>query len=143
MWTPNLYLPFESFSIDTASSKSFASSPSIVTIFISLKSFLLSYSFCGISSSIPSAKSKTFWGNSSGRPNFFIIVKISSPFSPFLPKISTILPSGLLLFSGHFVISTTTISPSFAPFLSLFETNISWFIFVSSATTKPKFLLSS
>ena len=60
-----------------ASSKSLASSPSIVTILKFLISFLLLISFSSISSDIPSAKLKTFGGNSSGNPNFFIIVKMS------------------------------------------------------------------
>jgi len=74
-------------------------------------SFLLLISFSSISSGIPSAYANTLAGNSSGRPCFLIIVKISNPFSPFFPNTSLITPSGLLLLSGHLVTSAITISP--------------------------------
>ena len=89
---------------------------------------------------MPSAYFKTLSGNSSGSPFFLIIVKISIPLSPFLPRISITTPSGFLLSAGYFVIFTTTTSPSCAPFLSLFGIYISLEILVSSDITNPKFL---
>ena len=140
MWTPNLKFPLDNLSIDIASSKSFASSPSIVNIFKSLISNLLSISSCDIGTATFWASSNTFLGNSSGSPCALIIESISTSFSPFGPNTSIILPSGFLPACGHIVIWTTTLSPSFAPLKYFLGIYISWLNFFSSAITNPKVL---
>ena len=67
----------------------------------------------------------------------------STPGSPVLPSTSTTRPSALLRCSGHFVISTTTLLPVFAPPKSFFSTKTSRPIFVLSGVTKPNALLRS
>ena len=79
---------------DTASSKSFASSPSIVNISSFLKSFLPAISSKDISFSIFLASSITNLGNSYGNLYSFIIESISTPAIFMLPNISIIFPSG-------------------------------------------------
>ena len=56
------------------------------------------------------------------------------------PKTSVIRPSGFRPCSGHLIISTTTLSPIWAPLNSSFGTNTSLYIFLSSGTTNAKCL---
>ncbi len=65
---------------------------------------------------------------------------MSTPFSPFLPRISVIIPSALLPFNGHLMISVTTTSPSSAKLLFLLFIYMSFVTLISSGTRKPKFL---
>ena len=60
-----------------------------------------------------------------------------------MPSTSTTRPSALRRCSGHFVISTTTLLPVFAPLKSFFRTNTSRPIFALSGVTNPNALLRS
>ncbi len=97
---------------DTPSSMSRVSSPSIVIINLSRKSFLVPKTI--FSSAASRAWSITFCGNSSSRLYERIIDNSSVSKSPSSPKISITLPSGAL-FLGKAQTSQTTLSPPFAP----------------------------
>ena len=114
MCTPKRYVPFSVFSTHTASSKSFASSPSIVNISLFLKSSLFFISVSSINGFIFFASSITGSGNSYGRRYSFTKDNISTPASSMPPSTSITFPSAFLPFKGNLVILTTTLSFSFA-----------------------------
>ncbi len=126
--------------METASSKSLASSPSIVTIRKLRRSRRLLISSGGGSTSTSRASSRTPGGNESRRPCFLIITCRSKPGSPLDPSTSTTLPSGPLYLSGQEVILTRTLSPLFTfSFLgNLTKMVYSWR--ESSGTTWARFL---
>ena len=127
----------------TPSSRSFESSPSTVTIGRSRRSRRPLYSSGAGSCSTLSAASCTSSGNVSARSYWRMTERTSTPGSPTLPSTSMTLPSALRRRSGHFVISTTTLLPVFAPWNAFFGTKISWLSFVLSGVTKPNVLLLS
>ena len=118
MLTKSLY-PSSVFSTYTASSKSFASEPSIVIISRCRKSFRF-FSSSEKSSSILSSSCKTSFGNFSSIPSFKSNDEISASVSLGLPRTLTISPSGFLSSSPQKSTFTATKSPVFAPFINFF-----------------------
>ena len=89
------------------------------------------------------ASAATADGNCSSRLYARMTASTSTPGSPALPSTSMTRPSALRRSSGHFVISTTTLLPVFAPPKSFFKTKMSRPIFALSGVTKPNALLRS
>ena len=112
-------------------------------IIFDLKSNLFFSSSSEIDVSVAFASFITSSGNSYGKSYSFINDNISIPAISTFPRTSVILPSAFLPFSGYFVNFTTTFSLFFAPPKFFFDINISEPNFLSSGTTKPKFLLNS
>ncbi len=135
--TPNTKLPFSLSFKETASSKSFACSPSIVMIFSARKSTLSlivcshnTKSFASFSTSI---------GKFGNKPKFLALQRMSTPTSFGLPRTSVILPSALRLFCARFVISATTFCPFFTPLAPDFGINTSSICMASSITNTTCF----
>ncbi len=106
-----------------------------------LKSFLPLISEIETSFSSASASLLTSSGNLYGNSYSFISDNMSTPASFTPPITSIIFPSGFRSFCAGFVISTTTLWLFLALPKLAFEINMSELIFLSSGTTKPKFLL--
>ena len=106
-------------STETASSKSLALSPSMVTNLLFLRSTLSLVSSCDTSWWVFSAAAATSAGNVRERPCFLTMISISTSGSSWRPTISRTRPDGDLKASGHFVTSTSTMSPCWAPFAPL------------------------
>ena len=137
IWTPISVKLFLFLFTEIASSKSFASSGSIVMVVIFLKSFLflISLSVCSNSSFVASLfnSSENSYGNSYSSK----IAWISFSTIPFSPIILIIFPSGNSL--SHLLNSITTISFSLA--FSLLFTIKDSLSFCEEITTKGVFSL--
>ena len=138
MCTPTSKFLFFRIRNEIASSKSLASSGSMVNVVIFRKSFLAEISSFEISSFIFFACFSMAFENLNGNPNSAMMECISASWFPAGPSISMISPTGFLSPVGHSTILTITLSLFFAPFLSpegLMK--ISWCIFLKSGTTNP------
>ncbi len=124
-----------------ASSKSLASTGSIVMVRVSRKSLRFCISSFDILSGKPSASSKTFCSNSVLNPNSATMACISVLCSPALPNILTTLPYGLGVLSGQSIRSTNTLSPSLALFISSMDTKKSTCTLLLSGMTKANFFI--
>ena len=109
------YTKLYDFLSDSASSKSFASSGSIVKVGTSRKSRLAAASSAVIAASILSAQASTSGANLFGRPNSARMACISVSFSPGLPSTSVTSPTGLRDLWSHSIILATAFCPCLAP----------------------------
>ena len=123
---------------EMASSKSLASAGSIVNVVTSRKSRRPSISFF-VGALIFEASFSASAGKSSGKSYSASIDCISTLLSPGFPSRFTTRPTGLFIWSGQSVISTTAFSPSSAPFRSLRGMKMSTTILRLSQTRKANF----
>ena len=125
-----------------ASSKSLASTGSMVNVRTSRMSFLFLISAEDITSGRRKASSITSSSNTSGKPFStrisFIAISLSSPSC----KTCTTSPSGFLLVVSHLVILANTLSLSCAPFNLFNGIKRSGIPFCPSAMKKAKFALT-
>ncbi len=121
-----------------ASSKSLASTGSIVMVKISRISFLAFISSAEIVSGIRAATSSASSENCNGNPFSSNISFIAASLVFSASSTLTTSPTGRLPFCSHSVILTTTLSPSAAPFMLWTGMKISGMGLSISAMKKPK-----
>ena len=105
-------MPFFILSIETASSKSLAVSPSMVKVRRPRRSILPSISSALTDPAAASASFKTRDGNFAGRPNLARITSASTSGSSGSPMTLKTRPAGGRFLPGHRVSSTSTIIES-------------------------------
>ena len=131
MCTPKRKFPLSNFSTWTASSKSLAVSPSIVTMGNELKSMRPPVSELPSSWLKFSTCRRTAGGKSTGIWCLRMMISTSRPKSPRKPRTSTTLPRRFLEPLGNCVISTLTMESGGASMSSPSRITISWPILVS------------
>ena len=120
-----------------ASSKSWASSGSMVKTFSSRRSSRRPISCLVMPGLILDASASTSSGNVDGAPSAIASASTSTPGAPAGPSTLRIRPSGAAFGSWNASIETTTLSPGSAPFQFSRSTNTSCVIRLSSGTTQP------
>ncbi|MBT9152785.1 MAG: hypothetical protein DDT35_01008 [Firmicutes bacterium] len=130
-------MPFSSSSTSTASSRSLASAPSMVTMLFPRKSRLPMMSCSQISSLRPWSSATTSPGNSRGKLSCLATADIATEGAVATPKISTTSPSGPCRRTGQRIMRTTTLSPSCACIVLPLGIKISTCKRFSSGLTKP------
>ena len=140
MCTPISQCPLSNCFSEMASSKSFASSGSMVMVNICLKSLRVLISAGGMVSGNEKASFSALAENDNGKSISASIDCISTRLSPGFPSTSFTSPKGLADWAGHSVITATTFCPFFAPLSFEMGMKISTGMAALSGLRKAKFL---
>ena len=116
MCTPISYRPLGNFRIESASSKSFASTGSMVNVLISRQSLRFAISASSKTTGSSAAASNTSCGKNNGKPACANSSFIAASFSSSGDMIAVTSPTGFLSSLSHFTSFADTLSLFFAPF---------------------------